>query len=41
MNLKSDYFSALATMDPSYAMISNLLNNLSNTENNITMVQDK
>ena len=29
MNLKSDYFSALATMDPSYAMISNLLNNLS------------
>ena len=41
MNLKSDYFSALATMDPYYAMISNLLNNLSNTENNITMVQDK
>lgn len=41
MNLKSDYFSALATMDPSYAMISNLLNNLSNTENNITIVQDK
>lgn len=41
VNLKSDYFSALATMDPSYAMISNLLNNLSNTENNITMVQDK
>lgn len=41
MNLKSDYFSALATMDPSYAMISNLLTNLSNTENNITMVQDK
>lgn len=41
INLKSDYFSALATMDPSYAMISNLLNNLSNTENNITMVQDK
>lgn len=41
MNLKNDYFSALATMDPSYAMISNLLNNLSNTENNITMVQDK
>lgn len=41
VNLKSDYFSALATMDPSYVMISNLLNNLSNTENNITMVQDK
>jgi len=41
INLKSDYFQALATMDPSYAMISNLLNNLSNTENNITMIQDK
>lgn len=41
MNLKSDYFQALATMDPSYAMISNLLNNLSKTESNITMIQDK
>ncbi len=41
MNLTSDYFNALATMDSSYAMISNLLKNLSNTENNVTIVQDK
>lgn len=41
MNLNSDYFQAISSMNPSYAIISNLLNNLSNTENNITMIQDK
>ncbi len=41
MDLKSDYFAALTAIDPSYAIMSNLLNNLSNTENNITIVQDK
>lgn len=39
--LNSDYFQALATMNPSYATISKILKNLSNTENNITMIQDK
>lgn len=40
LNLKSDYFAALTALDPSYATLSNLLNNLSNTENTITMIQD-
>lgn len=40
-NLRSDYFQALAPMSSSYTMISNLLTNLSNTENNIVIIQDK
>lgn len=40
-DLQSDYFQSLSTMDPTYASIANLLKNLTNTENNITIVQDK
>lgn len=40
-NLTSDYFASLSTLDPEYATISNLLRNLTATENNITLVQDK
>lgn len=41
INIKSDYFQGLASLDQSYAMISNFFNNLSNTQNNFTIVQDK
>lgn len=41
IDLKSDYYDALATMNPSYAMTSNLLKKLSSTENTITTIQDK
>lgn len=41
VNLQSDYFSSLATMDPNYQMISNLLKNISQTETKMTYVQDK
>ncbi len=40
-DLQSDYFQSLSTMDPTYASIANLLKNLTNTENKITIVQDK
>lgn len=40
-DLQSDYFQSLSTMDSTYASIANLLKNLTNTENNITIVQDK
>ena len=41
INLQSDYYQSLASMDPSYATIANLFRNLSNTDSNITTVQDK
>lgn len=41
INLQSDYFNALANMNPTYTTISKLLTNLSNTENTITIIQDK
>lgn len=41
INLQSDYYQSLASVDPSYATIANLFRNLSNTDSNITTVQDK
>ena len=41
IDLQSDYFQGLSTTDPSYATIANLFRNLSNTQNNIAVVQDK
>lgn len=41
INLQSDYFNALASMNPTYTTVSKLLANLSNTENTITIIQDK
>lgn len=41
VNLQSDYFSSLAAMDPNYQAISNLLKNISQTETQMTYVQDK
>lgn len=41
IDLQSDYFQGLSTTDPSYATLANLFRNLSNTQNNIAVVQDK
>ena len=41
IDLQSDYFQGLSTTDSSYATIANLFRNLSNTQNNIAVVQDK
>lgn len=41
MNLQSEYFQALSTLSPDYQVLSNLLRNLSNTETQITMIQDQ
>ena len=41
IDLQSDYFQGLSTTDPSYATLSNLFKNLSNTQNNISIIQDK
>ena len=41
INIQSDYYQSLATIDPTYATIANLFRNLSNTDSNITTVQDK
>lgn len=41
MNLQSEYFQALSTLSPDYQGLSNLLRNLTNTETQITMIQDQ
>lgn len=41
VNLQSDYFQALSSLSPDYQVVSNLLSNLSNTETQVTMTQDK
>lgn len=41
INLKSDYYASLATTDPNYGTLAKLFTNLSNTENKLTIVQDK
>ena len=41
INLKSDYYASLATTDPNYGTLAKLFTNLSNTENKLTVVQDK
>ena len=41
VNLQSDYYQALSSLSTEYQVLSNLLRNLSNTETQITMIQDQ
>lgn len=41
INLQSDYIQNLALTDPKYVSLAKLITNLTNTENSITIIQDK